>query len=275
VGKPDTNPLTPQQVEVLHWMAHGYTTAQAAEGMRIGEKSIRQYLTAAFDRLGANNRAHAVYLAERLGLISSTPPGSQMLTYVIGDATDPHTDGPKIIAHVCNDAGMWGAGFVVALSRRWTKPEALYRFWYQHRGEHPFDLGRIQLVTIEPGLWVANMIAQRGVGRADNVPPKPAWTRGQPPRSAKTRRCTGPGLAAAWPAADGKRSNRSSNARCAQAAFRPTSTTCHDRVHLWTSRPGYRPDEAAIRDPSTRARGLGTAAAGTSRRIAGRAGSLR
>jgi hypothetical protein len=32
------------------------------------------------------------------------------LSYVEGDATDPIGDGPRIIAHVCNDVGAWAEG---------------------------------------------------------------------------------------------------------------------------------------------------------------------
>ena len=45
------------------------------------------------------------------------------IRYVIGDATAPEGEGPKVIVHVCNDIGGWGRGFVVALSKRWDKPE--------------------------------------------------------------------------------------------------------------------------------------------------------
>ena len=41
-----------------------------------------------------------------------------MLRYVTGDATVPQGGGPKILVHLCNDAGGWGAGFVLAVSRR-------------------------------------------------------------------------------------------------------------------------------------------------------------
>lgn len=162
---------TDQQLEVLNWIAHGYTTTETAAGLQLTEPTVRKYLSAAAKRLGANSRAHAVLLAERAGLIGPTAPGGPMLTYLTGDATQPIGNGPQIIAHVCNDVGVWGAGFVLALSKRWPKPEAQYRMWHRHRGEFPFDLGRIQLVNVEPGLVVANMIAQRGVGSSDGVPP--------------------------------------------------------------------------------------------------------
>ena len=55
------------------------------------------------------------------------------ITFVRGDATTPSGKGPKIIAHVCNDIGGWGKGFVLALSRRWPEPERAYRAWHRDR----------------------------------------------------------------------------------------------------------------------------------------------
>jgi O-acetyl-ADP-ribose deacetylase (regulator of RNase III) len=56
------------------------------------------------------------------------------MKYVIGDATDPRADGSKqILAHVCNDIGAWGSGFVLAISARWKQPEDAYREWYRNR----------------------------------------------------------------------------------------------------------------------------------------------
>lgn len=95
-------------------------------------------------------------------------PEPTTISYVSGDATRPQGEGPKVIAHVCNDYGGWGAGFVLALSKRWPQPEADYRKWAED-GED-FVLGNVRYV----GLWqeqiiVANMIAQHGYG--DDGPP--------------------------------------------------------------------------------------------------------
>jgi hypothetical protein len=35
------------------------------------------------------------------------------IRFVRGDATSPRARGPKLIAHVCNDLGGWGKGFVL------------------------------------------------------------------------------------------------------------------------------------------------------------------
>ncbi|MFJ4520807.1 macro domain-containing protein [Streptomyces sp. NPDC088810] len=84
------------------------------------------------------------------------------ITYVRGDATVPSVKGVKVIAHVCNDIGGWGKGFVLALSRRWPEPEAAYRAWHRDRARNDFGLGAVQLVRVGPHVWVANMIGQRG-----------------------------------------------------------------------------------------------------------------
>lgn len=90
------------------------------------------------------------------------------ITYTVGDATLPPRDQPAIIAHVCNDSGGWGRGFVLALSKRWAQPEADYRAWAK---APDFGLGRTRLVQVEDDLWVANMVAQRGTRSKHGVPP--------------------------------------------------------------------------------------------------------
>jgi hypothetical protein len=44
-----------------------------------------------------------------------------MITYIVGDATDPQGQGKKMIVHVCNDIGAWGLGFVVPLGTKFPK----------------------------------------------------------------------------------------------------------------------------------------------------------
>lgn len=85
-----------------------------------------------------------------------------MVTYVKGDATKPQGDGPKIIAHVCNDKGGWGAGFVLALNKISYKPQKLYREWYARRRDNFLPLGNAQTVYLNDELYVINMIAQHG-----------------------------------------------------------------------------------------------------------------
>lgn len=98
------------------------------------------------------------------------------IQYVIGDATDPAGAGPRLIAHVCNDVGAWGAGFSGAVTRRWRRPEQEYRDWYVDSRRHPesplaFGLGRTWFTPLGGGLWVASMVAQHGTRGRDNPMP--------------------------------------------------------------------------------------------------------
>lgn len=110
------------------------------------------------------------------------------ISYLNGDATCPQAKGAKVIAHICNDIGGWGKGFVLALSKRWSKPEACYREWYNHKGREAvcpqdatkgrvvlttdfFGLGQVQLVQVLPDTYVANMIAQHGTKTGSKGPP--------------------------------------------------------------------------------------------------------
>ncbi|KOT97808.1 Appr-1-p processing protein [Streptomyces sp. NRRL F-4711] len=93
------------------------------------------------------------------------------IRYVRGDATTPMAKGVKVIAHVCNDLGGWGKGFVLAVSRRWPEPEAAYRAWHRDRAANDFALGAVQFVQVEPYVWVANMIGQHGMRRGSKGVP--------------------------------------------------------------------------------------------------------
>ncbi len=93
-----------------------------------------------------------------------------MINYVIGDATQPQGEGTKLIVHICNDLGLWGSGFVMAISNRWEEPADRYKYWARGDGT-PFGLGYTQFVKVEPDIWVANMVAQRGVRTVHNSKP--------------------------------------------------------------------------------------------------------
>ena len=77
-----------------------------------------------------------------------------------------------VIAHVCNDVGGWGSGFVVPLGRAYPRAELAYRNWHKEGiteaalggipVEIPFELGNAQIVRgkTDGDVWVANMVAQ-------------------------------------------------------------------------------------------------------------------
>jgi O-acetyl-ADP-ribose deacetylase (regulator of RNase III) len=97
------------------------------------------------------------------------------LHYVIGDALEP-IQKPAFITHCNNDEGGWGRGFVVAISKKWSEPEMIYRNWYKTSKTldptvSTFKLGNIQLVPVEDDIHVINMIAQHSTVWIDGVPP--------------------------------------------------------------------------------------------------------
>jgi O-acetyl-ADP-ribose deacetylase (regulator of RNase III) len=87
-----------------------------------------------------------------------------MIRYRIGDATEPCiAEGIRLIAHVCNDEGKWGAGFSGALSSKW--PEAKKNYKAKAKFSQSFGLGEMYCVFVEVDLGIVNMIAQHGISR--------------------------------------------------------------------------------------------------------------
>lgn len=91
-----------------------------------------------------------------------------MITYLVGDATRPDRGGVKIIAHICNDIGLWGAGFTAALDKRWSEPRTSYKLWHTITTSG-FFLGKTQVVQVESDTYVANMVAQHEVAKAGSA----------------------------------------------------------------------------------------------------------
>lgn len=87
------------------------------------------------------------------------------ITYILGDATNPIGAGMKIIPHVCNDLGAWGAGFVLALSKKWSYPEYIYK------NKTNLVLGTVTFVSVDDDILVANMIGQHGIRTVNNIIP--------------------------------------------------------------------------------------------------------
>jgi O-acetyl-ADP-ribose deacetylase (regulator of RNase III) len=80
----------------------------------------------------------------------------EFLSYVRGNVLEPRSK-PAHILHVVNDAGLWGKGFVVALSNKWRTPEQVYR------NAAVLELGKCLAIEVEEDVTVVNMIAQRGI----------------------------------------------------------------------------------------------------------------
>jgi O-acetyl-ADP-ribose deacetylase (regulator of RNase III) len=89
-----------------------------------------------------------------------------MIRYLQGDATNPAAvavgSSRFVIAHVVNDCGGWGRGFVVSLSKRYAAPEQAYRDLAKSGG---LTLGDVQFVDCGTRTTVANMIAQEAYSK--------------------------------------------------------------------------------------------------------------
>lgn len=92
------------------------------------------------------------------------------IDYRLGDVCEAgqSSAGPCAIAHICNDAGGWGRGFVLSLSAHWPEPEQAYRRW---AAQEMLALGMVQPVRVDDGLWVVNMVAQHGYAGPGNPVP--------------------------------------------------------------------------------------------------------
>lgn len=95
------------------------------------------------------------------------------LAYVVGDATRPQGEGPRLLVHICNDIGAWGRGFVLALSKRYPEPEQAYKRWASGETGQPFVLGEVQFVPVTDDLTVANLIGQHDIARKNRPAPLP------------------------------------------------------------------------------------------------------
>lgn len=63
-------PLTRRETEILTHIAEGKSNKEIARVLNISEQTIKNHVSSIFRKLNANDRAHAVVLAIRQGLIS-------------------------------------------------------------------------------------------------------------------------------------------------------------------------------------------------------------
>jgi DNA-binding NarL/FixJ family response regulator len=67
--KPSEAPLSPREIEILQKVAYGATTKEVADQLRISFHTVKTHLERIFEKLGANDRAQAVAIAIRQGLV--------------------------------------------------------------------------------------------------------------------------------------------------------------------------------------------------------------
>lgn len=97
-----------------------------------------------------------------------------MIDYVKGNAALPTAfdNEQVIIAHGCNDAGLWGAGFTASLDGVSAAPRRDYILWHEsHCSNIEFKGGNLTIASYKDGIFVANMITQRGVRTSEYLKP--------------------------------------------------------------------------------------------------------
>ena len=97
-----------------------------------------------------------------------TPQKPQGLIEVRGDATQPRGSGPKVIAHVVNDATPnWGAGFSLGIKVRWPAVQEDFIRWVAEERSR-LALGNTHLTELPDGVTIYQMVAQHGYGPSPN-----------------------------------------------------------------------------------------------------------
>lgn len=69
VNRPQESPLSRREVEILQKVAYGATTKEVASKLGISPHTVKTHLERIFEKLGANDRAQAVAIAIRQGLV--------------------------------------------------------------------------------------------------------------------------------------------------------------------------------------------------------------
>jgi O-acetyl-ADP-ribose deacetylase (regulator of RNase III) len=103
-----------------------------------------------------------------LPIVDEVDTVPEFIEFVFGDATKPAGDDLRIIAHVVSDGAMiWGGGgFAAAVRRAWPHAQEEFREWIsQQRGN--LSLGRVHFSSIQEGVQVASIVAQKGYGPSD------------------------------------------------------------------------------------------------------------
>ncbi len=60
-------PLSPREIEALGFVAAGRPDSEIAELMYVSKTTVKSHLRRVYQKLGAKDRANAVYLARRAG----------------------------------------------------------------------------------------------------------------------------------------------------------------------------------------------------------------
>ena len=86
--------------------------------------------------------------------------------FVSQSIANPKFSGHQIIAHICNDLGIWRGNNAREIAKGWPEAQRAYNLWYRERFRNDFGLGSVQFVNVYSKVnrivRVANMVGERG-----------------------------------------------------------------------------------------------------------------
>jgi O-acetyl-ADP-ribose deacetylase (regulator of RNase III) len=86
------------------------------------------------------------------------------LRRLLGDATKPRGKGKRIVAQIVNDkAHTWGAGFALAVRKKWPHVQEDFKSWATGDKSH-LALGSTRVSAVDADVSVMSMVAQHGYG---------------------------------------------------------------------------------------------------------------
>ncbi len=86
------------------------------------------------------------------------------IQYLVGDATEPHGNGGKMIVHIVNDQSKrWGRGFGLNISKKWPKLGTNFVKW---ANLDSLTLGTCHIFNASNNLVIISMITQHGYGKS-------------------------------------------------------------------------------------------------------------
>jgi len=93
------------------------------------------------------------------------------ISHISGDVTElVKSTQHRVVAHIVNDAGKYGAGVSGAIAKAWPEAEEYYRRQYK-AARHNVKLGCVLWTGAYDNVMVAQMVAQRGVRSSANAKP--------------------------------------------------------------------------------------------------------
>lgn len=89
------------------------------------------------------------------------------IEYKEWDATEPIVSYKCVIAHVVNDIGAWGKGFVLALEREWPSSQEHYKLWMESKP----PMGDVSYYELTREAHLFHLLAQKGLRTKVNPVP--------------------------------------------------------------------------------------------------------